>query len=524
MIFLSITLTLAAGALYVIGFAPFNLWVAPIISLSVLAFCLNERNKWEAALIGLFFGLGMMGTGVSWIYNSISNYSSATNEQAIMVTFSFCFAMALFYAAHGFLYCWLNFSRKNIFTLYYSPHIMRVFSFAMIWVLLELIRSHLYIGFPWLLLGNTMIDTYLAPWAPIGGNFLVSLFASMTAICLVYIIILFPSIYVRRVQYKLMILVLIAASPWAVGSRMLNYNWTQPQTASEQKLTTLVIQGNIPQAHKWDSAHANEIINIYKSATYSNLRSRLVVWPEAATPYVHPQGQQVHNDISDRVHFNNANLIYGGLREDRLNNVYNSIFVAGEEDGIRKVYDKKILVPFGEFIPMTNLAAYFPGLFSQIDMSTFITSAGETPTTFIINDSELGNITIAPSICYEIAYGSYIATVATDSNLLISISNDAWFSDSLGPHQHMHAARMRALENQRYLIRASNNGISALVNERGKITAKINQFKFDTLYGEVETRSGNTPYQMVQDFPIWMLCSLGLLLCLLKRKSSLSKV
>ena len=518
MIYLSITLALIAGGLYVTGFAPFNLWLSPIISLAVLAICLKEKKHWEGALIGLLFGLGMMGLGVSWIYNSISTYSTATDQHAILVTASFCFAMALFYAAHGFLYCWLNFNKRTIFTIFYSALPTRVFSFAALWTLLELIRSHLYIGFPWLLLGEAMIDSPLAAWAPLGGTFLVSFIAVLSSICFAYSINYFSSIYVRRDQYRVMVLVLVGLVPWIIGGRLINYNWNE---IGLNPISVAVVQGNIEQNDKWDPNYAEDIIGTYKRATYRSFNSDLIVWPEAATPYVHPRGGAQHSEIAAKVKKNNSELIYGGLRRDRQNRFYNSIFTVDDDGDILHVYDKNILVPFGEYIPMAGILSRLPGGLADLDMSSFITNTGGKSSSFILAGLD---IRVAPSICYEVTHGSYIASLALDSNLLVSISNDAWFGDSIGPHQHMHSARARALENQRYLIRASNNGISAIVNRRGKIVKQLDQFKKDTLYGEVYASSGKTPYQYVFDFPMWGLCVLGLVFCMIRKNTLLNKI
>lgn len=515
MIYLTITLSIFSGAFYVAGFAPFNLWFAPLISLFLLVLLLNQKHPWEGGVIGLFFGLGLMGVGISWIYNSISTYSDATNEQAIMVTALFCFVLSIFYAVLGYAYCLLNFSKKSIFTLLYSSSLMRILSFSFLWVLLELIRSHLWVGFPWLLLGDAMIPTYLAPWAPIGGSFLVGFWVCITVTCVYHATKLIPSIYVRRHQYQLLGLALLTVFPWAIGSKMLDYNWTDEVRSAK----IAVVQGNIPQERKWDPNYRNEIIKRYKSASYTNLDSELIIWPEASTPYVHPQGQQVHNEINEQFRQNNVYLVYGGLRDEANTGVYNSIFVAGEDNQVKRVYDKNILVPFGEFMPFASIITRFPNIFQDIDMSVFITRSGEKPNVFAI-----GDMTIAPSICYEVTHGEYVAKLAKNSNLLISISNDTWFGNSLGPHQHMHAAQMRALENQQYLIRASNNGVTAIVNERGVIVSSIPQFKYATLKDTIAIRAGQTPYQHTGDLPMWGISLIGLFFCWSKRRKSLNQV
>lgn len=514
MIFLPTILSLMAGGGYVMGYAPFNLWITPLVAIFVLIACLNNQNAWRGAIIGLSFGIGLMGVGVSWIYYSIHNYgSNASPEQAAIITAAFCLSMSLFYGLFGFLYGYLNHSRKNIFSYFNSPLLLRVISFPSLWIGVELLRSHIYTGFPWLLFGDSMIDSYLATWAPIGGGFLMGFFAILSVVCLFHIIGLIPSIYVRHHQYKFFLLLIIAVTPWAIGAKFNDYLWTKP---TGEAILIAAVQGNTKQDEKWNPKYLSQIADIYKRATYINADKQLILWPEAAVPYVHPQGDFYYESLHKKLSVTNTSLIYGSLRENSDKKFYNSIFLAQAEGQRRVVYDKTVLVPFGEYIPFhPKISALFP----FIDLTSYKTTPGSSPKSF-----KSGNIRISPSICYEITLASYIAKLAKNSNLLVTISNDSWFGDSLAPHQHAHIARMRALENNLYLVRATANGITMVTDPHGKIIARLKQFQRGVLEAAVVPRKGLTPYQIAGDFPLAALSSLVFLIGLIKRRRFIQNI
>ena len=513
MIFLLTTLSLIAGGIYVLGYSPFDLWFMPLIAVFVLVACLHNQRHWQGAIIGFSFGIGLMGVGVSWIYNSINTYSSSSSDQAAILTALFCLAMALFYAVFGFVYCYLNHSRKNMFTIFNSPLLLRVVSFPAIWIILELCRSHLFNGFPWLLMGDSMIDTYLAVWAPIGGSFLVGFFAILSVVILFHCMRYIPSIYVLSYQYRLFLLILICIIPWAIGARFSEYLWTE---VDGKPVTIAAIQGNIPQERKWDINYINEIADTYSRATFINSNNQLVIWSEAAVPYVYPAGNSYYSNLHHRLKLTNTTLIYGALREDKEQKIYNSIFIAGAAGERRKVYDKNVLVPFGEYIPLYNIVTK---LVPFLDINLYDTSAGNNPSSF-----QVGDLIIAPSICFEITLGSYVSRIAKDSNVLLTISNDSWFGDSLAPHQNIQIARMRAIENQMYLIRVTNNGITAVVNPYGKVTARLKQFQPGALKTSVIPRKGWTPYQFAGDIPLASFCVLILFIGIVKRRRSIINI
>ena len=496
MIFFRLTLALAMGGAYVLGYAPFTFWFFAPFAVIIVLSCLHNQRAWNGFLIGWFFGIGLFGSGVTWIYNSFYVYGNIQMETATILTVLFCLFMALFYAAFGYFYCLFNYQRRSIFSKFNVPVALRIISFASLWTLFELLRSHIYVGFPWLLLGNALVDSPLAYWAPLGGTFLVSFLCLLTIASTFHLLLILPTIYVSRNQIRAAILLLIALFPWAIGFRLQYHNWTYP---SGGPINLAVIQANIPQEIKWDDKELLGITETYHKLTRRETTKDLIVWPEAAIPYVYTKNSNYYSTIDFLSRQTNTTLIFGSLRAERKPSIYNSIFVAGAgTNRIQPVYDKRTLVPFGEYIPFQY---YLERWLAFLKLSVFNITPGKNPLSFLAREWR-----IAPSICYEITKGQYIARLARNSHFLITLSNDSWFGDSLGPHQHMHLARMRALENQLYLIRSTNNGITALVAPNGKIASQLPQFQQRILSTSLYPRQGTTPYQVTGDIPVSLIC------------------
>lgn len=515
MILFRLTLALAAGGIYVFGYAPFNLWFLTPSAILLLLGCLHNQKAAKGFLIGWSFGIGLFGSGVSWIYHSLHVYGEMSVELATALTILFCLFMALFYGICCSLYCLFNYSRRSIFSSFNVPILIRILSFASLWTLFELIRAHTaYISFPWLLLGNSLIDTPLAYWAPLGGTFLIGFLCLLSIAALFHLLLFLPSIYVRRNQYKVLVLILLILFPWAIGFRLHYYEWTH---AVGNPIAFTVIQANIPQDVKWDKQHLAKISDIYYRITKEHQDRDLIVWPEAAVPYVYTQQSDHYDSLDFLLRRTNTTLVFGSLHAAADSAIYNSILVAGAgAPRIQPVYAKKTLVPFGEYVPMQKFVnAWLPSL----SLTNFNLAAGQDPRAFSVGDWR-----IAPSICYEITQGDYIARLARDAHFLITLSNDSWFGDSLGPHQHMHLARMRAVENQRYLIRSTNNGITALVAPNGKILSRLAQFQQGTLTKTLSLHQGRTPYQLSGDLPIIFISLIFSLVSFLFYRRALKKI
>ncbi|HEY6131952.1 MAG TPA: apolipoprotein N-acyltransferase [Halioglobus sp.] len=475
---------LLAGILVTLSLAPFDFWPAGILSCIVYVYLLSTCNAREALWRGWLYGLGMFGTGVSWVYVSIHVHGHAGIPLAAGLTALFCAALALFQAL--FAWCYVQFVRP-------LPGGMLV-GFPALWVLFEWLRDWLFTGFPWLYLGYAHLQTWLSGWAPITGVFGLSFICALSATCLFLA-------WRSRKPIACATYAVIMITLWGGGAVLKPTQWVAK--ASEEPLTVAIFQPNVPQEHKWDPQWYRPILRQLRDATDPVLGHDIVIWPESAIPNYYQRAQGFLEPLARRAAENNTTLITGApFRPSGSKLYYNSIVALGYGEG---VYHKRRLVPFGEYVPLEKLLR---GLieFFDLPMSSFSPGAEEQ------KSLRAGAWRIAPFVCYEVVYGAMVARSARDADLLITISNDSWFGNSIGPWQHLQIAQMRARENGRYMLRATNNGISAIIDHKGRIVKRTEQFVATTLTGEAEAMLGNTPYTSFGNIPILASCFIGLVL------------
>ncbi len=472
-----------AGALVTLSLAPFDLWPAGIASCALLAWLLSTCGPGAAALRGWCYGLGLFGSGVSWVYVSIHVHGYASVPLASFLTALFCAGLALFHALFGWTYA--RFIRL-------LPGGMLI-GFPLLWVLFEWLRGWLFTGFPWLYLGYAHIDTWLAGWAPVGGVFFLSFICAITGS------ILFLA-WRSRQAMSIATYVVVAVTLWVGGAVLRPIEWVVP--ASEEPLSVAILQPNVPQEHKWDRRYYLDILSHLRRETAPLLGRDIVVWPEAAVPDFYQNVGDFLEPIAERAAVMDSTLILGIPYRETDGRYYNSVVALGNGEG---TYFKHQMVPFGEYVPLED---YLRGLIAFFDLPTSHFRGGPEKQEAL----RVGAFRMAPSICYEIVYPDQVAWGARRSDLLITVSNDSWFGDSIGPLQHLQMARMRALENGRYLIRGTNNGVSAIIDQRGRIVAETGQFVATTLTGEVEPMLGKTPFGSFGPRPFIISCLLSLLL------------
>ena len=477
-------LALFAGLPFPLAFAPYDLW--PLLFLIVAAgfWCQQQAGVGkEAFLRGWLYGLGMFGFGVSWVHVSMHDYGFMPLWMAIPFTAIFAAFLALFYGL-TFSLSWRLGRSALVFTG--------------IWLLLDWLRGWLLTGFPWLYAGYGLIDTPLASLAPLGGVWLLTLATVLLSATLIQ---LRQPGTLRWVAAGLSVLVLIAAT----AGHFLTFTHAN---GPEQKVA--LVQGNIPQDLKWQISMRDETRRIYHELTREIPADTLVLWPESAmtefyqtiTDFIEDEGKQ----LADR----NGALITGipwrSVSDAGITyrNSIAAIPLRDNENGSERVYHKQKLVPFGEYVPMQSLIR---GLipFFDLPMSGFTPGDPSQP-----NLQAMGH-TVAPFICYEILYPQLVASRSHDADVLVTISNDAWFGTSAGPLQHFQMARLRALETGRWLLRGTNNGVTAVIDHQGRIVDALPQFERDVLYSQYQPRTGITPFMALGVWP-WLVLSVLLLL------------
>jgi len=475
-----------AGALVTLSLAPFDLWPAGILSCAIYAWLLCTCNIRQAVWRSWLFGLGLFGSGTSWIYVSIHLYGGAGVLLAGFLTAGFCAAMALLFQA-GFGWFYVRFVRA-------LPGGMLV-GFPVTWTLFEWLRSWLFTGFPWLYLGYAHLDTWIAGWAPVVGVLGLSFICALSGSCL------FLAWRSRR-PVACAIYAVIVVTLWAGGAVLRPIEWVV--RASAEPLTVAIVQPDVPQEHKWDPAWYGPIRAQLETASAPLLGVDLLVWPEAAIPGFYQRNRDFLDPIAAQAAAHDTTLILGipVLAEDADGRYYNSAVALGAGSGI---FHKEHLVPFGEYVPLEGMLRGLIAFF-DLPMSAFSAGPADQP------PLRAGAWRVAPFICYEVVYPEEVARSARRADLLLTISNDSWFGASIGPLQHLQMARMRALENGRYLIRGTNNGVSAIVDHRGRIVARAPQFVATTLTGEVEAMLGTTPFGSFGVLPVVAGCLAALLL------------
>lgn len=355
----------------------------------------------------------------------------------------------------------------------------------------EAFRGWFLTGFPWLYSGYSQLDGPLAGLAPLGGMWLISFTLALTAALLYNL----PGlIRAGRKGFIAAGLALLVA-PWVIGIALKGHAWTSP---SGEPLSVAAIQGNIEQSLKWDPAQLNSQLALYRDMSFSSKRVDLLVWPETAVPVLKESAEGYLNMMGNFAADRHSALITGvPIRQEvhHQKRYFNGITVVGEGDG---EYLKQKLVPFGEYVPLQDLLRGLIAFF-DLPMSDFARGPADQPLL------QAKGYQIAPFICYEVVYPEFAASLSARSDLLLTISNDTWFGTSIGPLQHLQMAQMRALEAGRWMIRATNNGVTGLIDPFGKITVQIPQFERGILYGEVVPMHNLTPYLQWRSWPLIIL-------------------
>lgn len=442
------------GILSVYALPPFHIFPILFVSFSGL-FCLLEKTADTAPKawkLGYAFGFGHFAFGLSWIGNALLLDASA---------FGWLYPLCLlaggaFFGLFTALPLWLSY--------YFKPLIARILAFAGFWGFSEWLRSFVLTGFPWNLLGSvfafsdTMLQT-ASLWGTYGLSLITILIAS------------FPALYLCKPQKRnllpaagipaLLLLLLFGIGFFRLSAAV--------QTAGET--TVRLVQPAIPQAMKWDrnALEYNFQKYIALSRTAGLDKIDFVVWGETAVPFPLDIDEEHRQAITAAIPADGY-LITGLVRyegkPDGGYTPFNSMFVINKQGEIIAHYDKTHLVPFGEYIPLKQ---YLPDWIRPVANTIADFGTGSGPQNLSIkNFPEL-----SASICYEIIFPYQIINRQKKPEWMINLTNDGWYGDSMGPYQHLTAARLRAVEEGITIIRAANSGISAAISPYGQVIAAI---------------------------------------------------
>lgn len=462
-------LAVCFGLLLPLALAPFYLWPLAWLSMAGFFWVVHQaRSNRQAFWLGLCFGAGLFGLGISWVYASMRTVHTGV-ALSVLMTSAFCFGFALLSGLQAWLYHRFLAGRPGALSL----------GAPALWVLFEWLRSWLFTGMPWLLVGYSQTGTWFGQLASLVSVYGLSLALALGAAQLARLV-----IAGRAARWGVISAVVLTLAGFGAGALLPADSWTE----STARIRAVAVQSNIAQTDKWRSDMLRPTLDFYGRQAGLHADVDLMLWPEAALT-ARPERLSTYLNQLDQLGLDRNQGIVTGIINSEDGRFFNSLLGFGTASG---EYRKQHLVPFGEYLPFE---AQLRGLinFFSIPMSTMSPAQspqGTLPWRYAGETRQL-----APVICYEAAYPGLVRQLARQSDLLIMVSNDAWFGDSLAPHQHLQITRMRAIENGRAIVRATQNGISALINARGQVLQRSAQFEIAAVKGEVELRQGITPYQ-----------------------------
>jgi apolipoprotein N-acyltransferase len=465
------------GALLMLSFAPVGWFgLAPVLLLPFLCSTLYAEPR-LAARHGFWYGAGLFLAGTYWLYISIHVFGEAPLFVAIFLMLALVVIMGWYYAATAFLISKLT-----------AGHAWRlVLAAPAVWVAVEWLRGWFLSGFPWMSLGYGQIDSPLAGFAPVVGVYGVSLVLMVSTSALLVA-------FVEQRKMRL-VAVAIALTPWLGGALIGAIEWTGEAGPS---VRATIVQGGVSQDRKWLQEQFRPTLELYRNSILANQDSDLIVWPEVALPAAIDQVEDFIEQLQSDISVNGQTLLFGILERDiEAQRIYNSVvMIEGTDRNTRQIYRKRHLVPFGEFFPVPEFVREWMRLMS-LPHSDMNAGEAEQPLLRMADGNQL-----AVAICYEDAYGAEQLYALSAATLLINVSNDAWFGESIAPHQHLEIARMRALEAGRYVVRATNNGVSAFIGPDGDLLQTGEQFRYVSMSHDITPRKGLTPYAVVGNWPV----------------------
>ena len=476
---------LVAGLAFPLGFSPFEIIPFAYISLACLFSVWEDIRPGRAFLRGLLFGIGQFGVGVYWIHVCLRDYAGSTEVAAFLISAAAVIFLALFPALAGFFIAVLSVRKHRALRLMWIC--------PACWVFLEWFRAWLeFPGFPWLQVGYSQSDAIPGALAPLFGVYGVGFFVAFTAGTLVYSL-----ASCARARKKALI---VLASCWLLTASLQDYPWTKPVG---RPLSVALLQGNIAQQLKLQPETKKQTLHWYLDKSRSHWGANLIVWPETAVPISFHRLSGLLDDLGAEAVRHGSDLLIGlPVYDSETNRSFNSIVMLGAGEGR---YLKRHLVPFGEYLPFQPFSNFVT---QHMDFKLAGFSPGPTQQPSI----RAAGVPLAPSICYEDVFGQEMLMSMPDAQFLVNITNDAWFGRSIALDQNLQIARLRAMESGRYLVRAANTGLTAIVSPSGDVVKIAPRLTATVLTGEIQPMDGSTPYMRGGDYLVIGFISIYLLL------------
>lgn len=456
---------LILGVTATLGYAPFELWPVTVGTLVMLMLLLMGLKTRRAVFVTvLCYFIAMNASSLSWLNFVMEGFGGMSAPVAWFVVLVFSCYLGLHYAFFATLAFRFGGQSRAAFIFFYLPAAFAAADFTV---------GFLLTGFPWMYFGNIAIRGPFATFLPLIG-------ARGTSLLIV-----FTAASVAMAASRRYLFLPAAGVIIFVGVLFSGISYTTQ--GSETRVA--MVQGNIPQEVRFNPMAASQSVAVYWSNTRALLEDHeLVIWPEAALPFYMNDALSLIRDLDTAAKTSHTTLITGILRLDD-HGAMNSILALGDTgiDGMQ-VYDKRKLVPFGEFVPLDALLRPLGKIFN-IPLSNFTWPAAPAA------PIQSGSLKLIPAICYEAIFPETVAaTDSEEAGAILMVSNDAWFGNTRGPLEHFNIARIRAMELQKPMLRATNNGITAIIDAFGKVEEMVPRDAEIVLDGKLTARLGQTPY------------------------------
>lgn len=464
------------GGLLTLAFAPYDYAYTAIPALMFLYKGWSVKSVKGSMLMGYLFGLGLFASGIWWVYVSIHDFGGADTFSALLLTCMLVGFWAIFPAIAAVLS--VRITRCSLVWF-------RVCATALLWIFVEYFRGYWFLnGFPWLQIAYSQLSTPLAGFAPLTGVYGTGFCLAVSAFAMVEL--LSGKLAVKSAGLVLLIL-------WAGGAYLKTVEWTY---AAGRSLSITLVQGNVNQDEKWLPEQRQNTLRLYQQLTEQHWNdTQVIIWPETAIPAFLSQVQEFYLEpLAKRARQHHVDLIVSLPSDGEQNQYFNSVLALGMTPGM---YHKNHLLPFGEYLPLQPLSGWVLDQL-QIPLGNF--TSGDNIQTLLT----AGGYPFVTTICYEDAFGEQVNRQISQAAYIVNLTNDAWFGDTAEPYQHMQIAQMRALETGRYLVRATNTGLTGFVAPDGRIQKQAPMFTTATLTDTIVPMAGLTPYSRVGDNVIFL--------------------
>lgn len=467
-----------AGAVQVLGYAPFGLWPLGLMVAVAWLWGLRDLSARAVLLPAYLFGFGLYVAGVSWVYVSVHTFGGAPVWLAGLLVIALAGYLAV-YPMLAFGLAWMigaTSVQRAVLTL------------PAAWLLVAHLRDVIFGGFPWLTAGYQWVDL-----PGISGLLAI---VGVQGLGVAWWLCAGCGVLLLQRRWRIAAPVLVGL-PVLVLVLPVSSHWTQP---SGESLRVALVQGNIAQGDKWRRENLRPTLELYGDLTASQPNAELVIWPEVAIPAAYSQVRAWFDKWQGDAQARGQTVLAGVITQHN-DSSYNTVYALGGQPGR---YVKQHLVPFGEYFPV-------PGWIRPV--LDLLNLPFNDIRTDLAGDRYLyaADTAIAMSICFEDVFPVEFARNAAGSGVLVNVTNDAWFAGSLAPEQHFQIARARAAETGRVLLRVANTGISAVIGPEGRIVDELGWGERGVLSAIVQPRTGMTPYMRLHDWPLTILAVLALL-------------